>query len=72
MVWDTNLHYERHYQLTEGEDVGSSQKRRVKEWVSDMVFMTNCHKLALASTGRDIRFFDATSTSYFEEFCLYG
>lgn len=72
MVWDPALHFERCYSLTEREDNHQSHRRRVKEWVSDMVSMPNSHKLAISSTGRDIRFFDATSTQYFEEFYLYG
>lgn len=69
-VWDTHLHLERHLKMAEEED--PRMKRRVREWVTDAVYMPNCHKIVIASTGRDLRFFDATSTQYYQEFHLYG
>ena len=41
--------------------------------MTDAVFLENCHRIAVTSTGRDIRFFDiATSGQYSEEFYVYG
>ncbi len=71
-MWDTQLHMERHYSMTQAEEDPRMQKRRVKVWVTDAVYMANVRKIAIGSTGRDIRFFDATSSQYFEEFHLFG
>jgi hypothetical protein len=84
-VWNVSLREEKCYNIF-GLDAessgaidasrplpGTTGKRRVREWVTDAVCMSNCHRIAIASTGRDIRFFDtATSTQFYEEFCLYG
>ena len=71
--WDTSLHFERYLPMTEGEEEMKNVKRRVREWVTDVVYMPNSHKIVIASTGRDLRFFDATSsTQFYEEFYLFG
>ena len=41
-------------------------------WVTDAVYMPNCRKLVIATTGRDIRFYDVTSSQYHEEYYLFG
>ena len=72
-MFDHHLHFEKYYTMTEGEDTSSSsQRRRIKYWVTDACYMSNCHKIAIASTGRDIRFFDVTSSFFYEEFHLYS
>ena len=71
-MWDTQLHMEKHYRMIGGDDDSRVQKRRVKVWVTDAVYMANVRKIAIGSTGRDIRFFDATSSQYYEEFHLFG
>jgi WD40 repeat protein len=66
-VWTIGLHEEKCYYVFEDNN------RHVREWVTDAVYLPNCHRIAIASTGRDIRFFDTTtSTQYCEEFCLYA
>ena len=70
-VWDQFLHMEKHYVMADEDEAQQGQKRRFHMWVTDAVYMPNCHKIAVASTSRDIRFYDVTSTSYFEEFHLY-
>lgn len=47
-------------------------KRRFKMWITDAVYMKNCQKLAIGSTSRDIRFYDVSSSQYFEEYHLFG
>jgi len=84
-VWNIGLHEEKNYHVfgidmevstssEQGQAVSvTGTKRRVREWVTDAIYLNNCHHIAIASTGRDIRFFDtATSTQIFEEFCLFG
>ena len=71
--WSQSLHFEKCYKLCDSdeEEQRGATKRRVKEWVTDAVYMPNCHKLAVASTGRDIRFYDTTTASqYIEEYCV--
>ena len=59
--------------MTSGEQHGhTSSRRRVKEWVTDAVHMANTRKVVIASTGRDLRFFDITSGHYVEEHHLFG
>src|SRR6218665_3259243 len=72
-VWSAGLHLEKTYSLNTSEGSQQNSKRRVKEWITDAVYMANCHRLAIASTGRDIRFYDTTTNDqYYEEFYLYG
>ena len=70
-VWDTNLHLETHVIIEEGEENPQAQRRRFKMWVTDVVYMSNCHKLAVASTSRDLRFFDFSGGKLYEEHHLY-
>ncbi|KAI0223371.1 WD repeat-containing protein 49 [Lamellibrachia satsuma] len=71
-VWDSHLHLERHSEMTSGEPGHPSSRRLVKEWVTDAVHMANTRKVVIASTGRDLRFFDVTSGQYVEENHLYA
>ena len=70
-VWYPSMQYERYYVITDNEE-DTSQKRRFKMWVTDAIYMPNCHKIAIASTSRDIRFFDTSTSQYFEEYHLFG
>lgn len=65
------MQYDKYYVITDNEE-DTSQKRRFKMWVTDAIFMPNCHKIAIASTSRDIRFFDTSTAQYFEEYHLFG
>ncbi|KAH9494634.1 hypothetical protein Btru_019803 [Bulinus truncatus] len=71
-VWQPNMAMEKHYTISDLEDEQGSQKRRFKMWVTDAVYMPNCQKIAIASTSRDIRFYDVSSSQYFEEYHLFG
>ncbi|XP_064614731.1 WD repeat-containing protein on Y chromosome-like [Liolophura sinensis] len=71
-VWDGHLRFDKVFSIDDEEEDSRSAKRRFKMWVTDMVYMSNCHKLAIASTSRDIRFYDVTSNQYFEEFHLFA
>jgi hypothetical protein len=65
------MQYDKYYVISDNEE-DTSQKRRFKMWVTDAIFMPNCHKIAIASTSRDIRFFDTSTAQYFEEYHLFG
>ncbi|CAH1794020.1 unnamed protein product [Owenia fusiformis] len=71
-VFDQNLHIDGATVMKQDDVDPSGQKRRFKMWITDAVYMPNCHKIAISSTGRDIRFFDASTSQIFEEFNLYG
>ncbi|XP_035828989.1 WD repeat-containing protein on Y chromosome [Aplysia californica] len=71
-VWQPNMLLEKHYVIAEGEEEQSAQKRRFKMWVTDAVYMKNCQKVAIGSTSRDIRFYDVSSSQYFEEYHLFA
>ncbi|XP_052783274.1 WD repeat-containing protein on Y chromosome-like isoform X3 [Mya arenaria] len=70
-VWYPSMQYDRYYVISDDEE-DSSQKRRFKMWVTDAIYMANCNKIAIASTSRDIRFFDTSTSQYFEEWHLFA
>ncbi len=69
-MWNQHLHLDRHVSMTVFDDRGL--KTRVKMWVMDAIFMANCKKLAVTTTGRDVKFYDLTSNQFNEEYQLYG
>ncbi|XP_048248360.1 WD repeat-containing protein on Y chromosome-like isoform X1 [Haliotis rufescens] len=71
-VWNSNISYERNYVIEDDTTETIGQKRRFKMWITDVVYMPNCHKIAIGSTSRDIRFYDVSTTQYFEEFHLFA
>ena len=38
----------------------------------DAKFMANCHKIVIASTRRDLRFYDIAGNQMIEDYHLYG
>ena len=79
-LWTTNLTVEKKYSATEEVDENSTNnanalgqnRRRAGMWISDALYMPDVHKLVIASTGRDLRFFTVSSEAFHEEFTLYG
>ncbi|XP_071797033.1 cilia- and flagella-associated protein 337-like isoform X1 [Asterias amurensis] len=66
------LHIEKSYEIkNEKEDLRAS-KRRCKTWYTDITYMGNTNKLVISSTGRDLRFWDVSCPTFFEEFHLYA
>jgi hypothetical protein len=41
-------------------------------WITDAIYMPDAHKLVLASTSRDLRFFTISSETFLEEFAIFG
>ncbi|XP_064423730.1 WD repeat-containing protein 49-like [Latimeria chalumnae] len=71
-VWDNDLRMQKSYKIsTEANDLHAG-KRRFKSWTTDAVYMPNVHKVAIATTSRDIHFFDVSTASCFEELHLYA
>ena len=71
-VWYPSMQYERYYVISDDNEDTIGQKRRFKMWVTDAIYMPNCQKIAITSTSRDIRFFDTSTSQYFEEYHLFG
>jgi hypothetical protein len=79
-LWTTNLHLEKIYSAADELDDGTSNnvigigqnRRRAGMWVTDAIYMPDAHKLVLASTSRDLRFFTISSETFLEEFILFG
>ena len=79
-LWTTNLNLERTYSAADEFDDGSSSnvggtgpnRRRAGMWITDAIFMPDAHKLVLASTSRDLRFFTISSETFLEDFILFG
>lgn len=79
-LWTTNLTLEKVYSAADEIDdtamtnvsANGSNRRRAGMWVSDAIYMSDAHKLVLATTSRDLRFFTISSETFLEEFCLFG
>jgi hypothetical protein len=79
-LWTPNLHLEKFYSAAEELDDSTNSgmhgtgqaRRRAGMWITDAIFMPDIHKLVLASTGRDLRFFTISSETFLEEFSLFG
>ncbi|CAH1274614.1 EFCAB8 [Branchiostoma lanceolatum] len=71
-VWDTSVRLLKTYELPGEGDEGRNGKRQFKAWVTDAIYLPNMNKIVIATTSRDLHFFDISTSSYFEEFHLYG
>ena len=72
-VWSMSFELTRTIDIsTTVEDETINARRRTKLWVTDAVCMLNVHKLAVASTNRDISFFDMSTPTYKALFHLCG
>ena len=72
-VWSSSFELARTIDISVAiEDDTTYARRRTKLWVTDAVCMHNVHKLAVASTNRDINFFDMSTPSYKALFHLCG
>lgn len=41
-------------------------------WVTDAIYLPNCHKVVISSTRRDLRFYDFAGNQMIEDYHLYG
>lgn len=79
-LWTPNLNLEKIYSAADELDDGGSSnvggsgqnRRRAGMWITDAIYMPDVHKLVLASTSRDLRFFTISSETFLEEFVLFG
>ncbi|MBN3313526.1 WDR49 protein, partial [Atractosteus spatula] len=71
-IWDSNLRILKSQEVSlESSEIAGSRSR-IRKWTTDAVCMSDVHKIALATTSRDIHFFDISTASCFEEFYLFG
>ncbi|XP_078509633.1 cilia- and flagella-associated protein 337-like [Lissotriton helveticus] len=71
-VWDSDLHIQKSFEIADDASNTQVGKRRFKSWTTDAVYMPNVHKIAVATTSRDIHFFDVSTMNIFEEFHLFA
>ncbi|KAJ8246405.1 hypothetical protein GJAV_G00267380 [Gymnothorax javanicus] len=71
-IWNRNLHALKSLEITgEPGDEGVARSRH-RQRTTDAVYLPNVHKVAVATTSRDIHFFDVSTGNVFEEFVLFG
>ena len=72
-VWATNLQLKRTIEMLNiTGDNKSSTKRRTRIWVTDAICLPNVHKLVMATTNRDLYFYDMSTPKYAAQFHLSG
>ncbi|XP_031750588.1 WD repeat-containing protein on Y chromosome isoform X2 [Xenopus tropicalis] len=71
-TWDLALHPQKSYEVAAEYPDSQAGKRRFKCWVTDAVHLPNANKIAIATTSRDIHFFDVSTMNLFEEFHLFA
>ncbi|XP_029193047.2 WD repeat-containing protein on Y chromosome-like isoform X1 [Acropora millepora] len=71
-VWSTELELQRKIEMEQSNSEAdrTSSKRHIKMWVTDAVAMSNVHKMALATTNRDVYFYDMSTPIYTPQFRL--
>ncbi|KAM4034908.1 cilia- and flagella-associated protein 337-like [Anomaloglossus baeobatrachus] len=69
-LWDGALHPQKSYEINPIDL--QVERRRFKSWVTDAVYMPNVQKVAVATTGRDIHFFDVSTINISEEFHMFA
>lgn len=71
-VWSTELELQRKIEMEHSNSNAerTSSKRHIKMWVTDAVAMPNVHKMALATTNRDVYFYDMSTPIYTPQFHL--
>nr|XP_015211450.1 PREDICTED: WD repeat-containing protein on Y chromosome-like isoform X2 [Lepisosteus oculatus] len=71
-IWDSSLRILKSQEVSlESSEIAGSRSR-IRKWTTDAVCMPDVHKIALATSSRDIHFFDISTASCFEEFYLFG
>lgn len=71
-MWSTELELQRKIEMEQSNSEAdrTSSKRHIKMWVTDAVAMSNVHKMALATTNRDVYFYDMSTPIYTPQFRL--
>ncbi|XP_062331061.1 WD repeat-containing protein on Y chromosome isoform X2 [Osmerus eperlanus] len=71
-VWNSRLHILKTLELVGDPTEEGANRRRFRGWTTDAVHMPNVHKVAIATSSRDIHFVDVSTASCFEEVHLFG
>ncbi|XP_019371875.1 PREDICTED: WD repeat-containing protein on Y chromosome-like isoform X1 [Gavialis gangeticus] len=71
-TWDSGLHIRKTFEIATESRGFPTDKRRFKSLVTDAVYMANVHRIAVATTSRDIHFFEASTANLFEDIHLFA
>lgn len=69
-TWSMQLHFQSGTQL----DKGTLGKMKTKGavWITDFVVMSNCNKMVLATSSRELIFTDISTQSYKCQYRVHG
>ncbi|KAM6951056.1 cilia- and flagella-associated protein 337 [Aplochiton taeniatus] len=71
-VWNRRLHVLTSLGLSGDPAEEGANPRRFRGWTTDAVCMPNAHKVAVATSGRDIHFIDVSTPTCVESVHLFG
>ncbi|XP_030610137.1 WD repeat-containing protein 49-like [Archocentrus centrarchus] len=71
-VWNSSLHTLKTLGLPGDPTEEVANTRRFRGWTTDAVYMSNVHKIAIATDCRDLHFVTISSNNLLEDVHLYG
>ncbi|XP_061089122.1 WD repeat-containing protein 49 [Conger conger] len=71
-IWNRNLNPLKSLELSGDSGDEGEHRRRLRYRTTDAVYLPNVHKIAVATSSRDLHFFDVSTGNVFEEFVLFG
>ncbi|XP_018431164.1 PREDICTED: WD repeat-containing protein on Y chromosome-like, partial [Nanorana parkeri] len=67
-AWDGGLHPLKSWEISSHSP--QTGKRRFKSWVTDAIYLPDVHRITVATTSRNLHFFNISTMNILEEFCL--
>ncbi|CAB1313164.1 unnamed protein product [Coregonus sp. 'balchen'] len=71
-VWNNRLHVLKTLELAGDPAEQGVNRRRFRGWTTDAVYLPKVHKVAIATSSRDLHFVDVSTASCFEDVHLFG
>ena len=74
-IWSKAFTFVKNYQIADevgGTATEQSATSHKSIWVTDAVLLKKHHKICLATSKRNLRFFSISAEYFTEEFCIYG
>ncbi|KAK2820770.1 hypothetical protein Q5P01_023729 [Channa striata] len=71
-VWNSSLYILKSLGLAGDPREEVANTRRFRGWATDAVYMSNVHKVAIATDCRDLHFVNVSTASVFEDVHLFG